>query len=265
MFGVYRDAYRLRLTEVLANDHEKLRAFLGDTEFSALARGYIAANPSDHANARWYSQKLPEFLATHEPYCDRPILRDLAALERALNDAFDAADLPVMALADLAGLAPEHFGSARLRFHPSFSLQPVTHDLEFLWRALDTQGDGGRSPREDACASRVNSAAAGEMTENSEAVCAQAPALASRLSLPAPVTIAIWRQSSSSRFRRLEAEEEMALLTARDGTPFGAICEMIAIMGDADGAALRAAGYLRAWIDCEMVTSVEVAEGPATS
>jgi len=265
MFGVYKSAYRLRLAEFLANDHEKLRAFLGDAQFAALARDYIAANPSDQSNARWYARKLPEFLATNDPYRGSPILRDLAVLERALNDAFDAADRPIVTLADLAGLSGEQFGAARLRFHPSFSLQSVTHDLESLWRELETHDDGERNPREESCAGRINSAAAGEAAVHSESADMPGPAPEPRLSLSAPVTIAVWRQSSSSRFRRLEAEEEMALISARDGMPFGAICEMIAVMGDAEGAALRAAGYLRAWIDCEIVTSVEVTETPATS
>ena len=81
---------------------------------------YVAAKPSHHPNLRWFSQGLPDFLKTTEPYSDHPILADLAALEKALNDAFDAADAPVLALADMAGFAPELWNTLKFQPHPSF-------------------------------------------------------------------------------------------------------------------------------------------------
>ena len=45
---------------------------------------------------RWFSQGLPEFLRATAPYRDYPVLADLAALEKALNDAFDGADGAVL-------------------------------------------------------------------------------------------------------------------------------------------------------------------------
>ena len=96
LLGIYRDAYVLRLIDVIGADHERLHTYLGDDSFRAMARAYIATNPSRHRNARWFAQRLPEFLRSHEPYAKQPVLSELAALERALNDAFDGADAPVV-------------------------------------------------------------------------------------------------------------------------------------------------------------------------
>jgi Putative DNA-binding domain len=45
LFGVYRNAYVLRLIEVLTEDYEQLHAYLGDVAFAKLTRAYIDAHP----------------------------------------------------------------------------------------------------------------------------------------------------------------------------------------------------------------------------
>src|SRR6266704_7093504 len=98
LFGVYRYAYGSRLVEVMRNDHELLHLYLGDEMFDEMGYAYVKARPSEHPNLRWFSQGLPEFLKSAEPYRNHPVLSDLAALEKALNDAFDAAEAPVLEL-----------------------------------------------------------------------------------------------------------------------------------------------------------------------
>ena len=98
LFGVYRYAYGSRLVEAMRNDHELLHLYLGDEMFDEMGHAYVKARPSEHPNLRWFSQGLPEFLKSAEPYCNHPALSDLAALEKALNDAFDAAEGPVLEL-----------------------------------------------------------------------------------------------------------------------------------------------------------------------
>ena len=115
LFGVYRFAYGSRLVEAMRNDHELLHLYLGDEMFDEMGHAYVKAHPSEHPNLRWFSKSLPEFLRSNAPYADHPVLSDLAALEKALNDAFDAAEGEVVELTDMAGFAPKVRGtSARL-------------------------------------------------------------------------------------------------------------------------------------------------------
>src|SRR5271168_4714805 len=81
-FAVYETAYRLRLAEVLANDYPVLRKVLGDETFGAIVGAYIDVVESRHPNVRWYSRKLPEYLADHEPWSGNRILVDFAFFER---------------------------------------------------------------------------------------------------------------------------------------------------------------------------------------
>src|SRR5271170_524308 len=89
LFGVYRYAYSSRLVEAMRNDHKLLHIYLGDEMFDAMGHAYVAAYPSQHANLRWFSASLPDFLNSEEAYSKYPVLSELAALEKALNDAFD--------------------------------------------------------------------------------------------------------------------------------------------------------------------------------
>lgn len=221
MFGVYENAYALRLVEFLHNDHERLSEYLGDAKFSAMGRAYARAHPSDTPNARWFSRHLPEFLSRAEPWSRHPELAELAQLEQALNTAFDAMEAPHVGMADLAQLDPEAFDKTILRIHPSAIRLSFATNVTGIWSSLKAE---------------------------------QAP--------PKPETLAeamqilVWRQGSSSRFRILGTEEAMAFDEAANGVPFGVLCEMIALMDDPDTAAMRAATYLRGWIDAELISAV---------
>ena len=128
LFGVYRYAYGSRLVEAMRNDHELLHLYLGDEMFDEMGHAYVKACPSGHPNLRWFSQGLPEFLKSTAPYSEHPVLCDLAALEKALNDAFDAAEGKVVELTDMAGFAPEAClasDSGRIPVHPGLSFRPT--------------------------------------------------------------------------------------------------------------------------------------------
>src|SRR4029078_13304918 len=118
LYGVYRYAYGSRLVEAMRNDHEPLHLYLGDEMFDEMGHAYVKARPSEHPNLRWFSEGLPGFLKNAEPYCNHPVLSDLAALETALNDAFDAAEGPVLELAAMAAFAPEAWSDLKFQTHP---------------------------------------------------------------------------------------------------------------------------------------------------
>ncbi|MDU6238675.1 MAG: DNA-binding domain-containing protein, partial [Bradyrhizobium sp.] len=81
LFGVYKNGYASRLTEVLRKDHEYLHAYLGDEMFDQMSKLYIAEHPSQQPNLRWFSRELPDLLRTAPPFAEYPEIADLAALE----------------------------------------------------------------------------------------------------------------------------------------------------------------------------------------
>ncbi|MGD9868698.1 MAG: putative DNA-binding domain-containing protein [Hyphomicrobiales bacterium] len=225
LFGVYRNAYAGRLVDVIASDHEKLHAYLGDEQFNAVARAYIAAHPSRTFSARWFAAKLPEFLGGTPPYKDQPVLADLAALERALNDVFDEDEAETVTLADLTAVAPEDW--ARLEFtpHPATRRIALATNAAEIWLALRD----GRTPPE-------------------------------AVRLPEPVPVIVWRDDTTSTFRVLPGAEAMMWDEAGNGVSFGVLCEMMSMHTGEDEAALKAAGYLHGWIESGLL-----ARGPEVS
>ena len=223
LFGVYKHAYSSRLVEAMRNDHKLLHSYLGDEMFDAMGEAYVAANPSHHPNLRWFSQDVPDFLRLTQPYSDYPVVADLAALEKTLNDAFDAAEAPVLALPDMAGIAPVRWNELTFQTHPSAFRLDVSTNAAAIWLALKN----GAPPPEAAA-------------------------------LDQPARLLIWRRDVTPMFRELPAEEAMMWDEATNGISFGVLCEMLATYDDPDGAAGRGAGYLHGWITAGVLTRVSV-------
>jgi hypothetical protein len=221
LFGVYKHAYGSRLVDAIRNDHRLLHDYLGDEMFDAMGEAYIAANPSLHPNLRWFSKALPDFLKSCGPYRDYPVLSDLAAIEKALNDAFDAADAPLLGHADLAHVAPEAWADLIFRPHPSAFRLDLSTNAAAVWLALKND----ETPP-DAVA------------------------------LEEPRHLLMWRQDVTPMFRELATEEAMMWDEAASGIPFGVLCSMLATYDDPDGAAARGAGYLQGWVTAGLLTGV---------
>lgn len=221
LFGVYRYAYGSRLVEAMGNDHELLHAYLGDEMFDEMGHAYVKARPSEHPNLRWFSQGLPEFLKSAEPYSNYPVLSDLAALEKALNDAFDGQDAPVVELSDMAGFAPEVWNGLKFAAHPTVARLDLATNASAIWLALKND----------------------ETPPDAEL-------------LAEPSRLLVWRQDVTPMFRELSAEEAMMWDEAASGIPFGVLCEMLATYDDPDGAAARGAGYLHGWVTSGLLTGV---------
>jgi len=218
LFGVYRYAYGSRLVEAMRNDHKLLHIYLGDEMFDTMGHAYVEANPSQHPNLRWFSSSLPEFLKSTEPYRNHPVLSDLAALEKALNDAFDAPEAGALELADMAAFAPEEWSSLRFRPHPSASRLELTTNAAAIWLALTADEEPPDPVRLDQ-----------------------------------PSRILVWRKDVKPVFRELGSEEAMMWDEAANGIPFGVLCSMLATYDDPDGAAARGATYLHGWITSELL------------
>ena len=218
LFGVYRNAYRQRLVEVLGVDYEQVHAYLGDEQFEALAQAYIAANPSSYRSARDFGGKMPEFCAAIAPWSERPEIAEIAALERALNDAFDGADAVPMGKAELLGIAPDDWSRIVVEPHPTARRLDFSTNAFDIWTALKNES---------------------------------APPAASPQTAPDPILV--WRKELMPMARRISTDEAMMWDEAAAGVPFGVLCEMMATMFDAAEAPGRAANHLLVWIEAGLL------------
>ncbi len=220
LFGVYLHAYRARLAVILAQDYACLAAHVGADAFAALAQAYITANPSHTPNARLFGSRFPAFLRALPGHAQHPEYADLAELEKAAGDAFDAPDADPLTIATLAQqVPPEAWGRLVFTPHPSVMLVAVETDAFALWKAIK----------------------AGEA----------APSLEDR----APRHLVAWRHQGTPMVRAISGEEAMMWIEASRGVRFDVLCEMVATYDAAETAALRAAGYLQGWLNTDMLAS----------
>lgn len=136
---IYRNAYRVRLREILDTDHQVLGLYLGDELFEQMVNGYIDAHPSPYRSLRFYADELPDYLRTVAPFADHPQIAELAAFERRLLASFDAADAERLELPALAALPPSDWPALRLRFHPSVQLFRADWNSVEMWQALKAE------------------------------------------------------------------------------------------------------------------------------
>ncbi len=212
--GIYTHAYRARLLGVLRNDFPGLRVLAGEDEFERLARAYVEATPSTHANVRWYGARLAAFARECAPWSTRAELAEMAELEWKLGLAFDAADQASVEFAALAALAPADWPTLRLTLHASLQRARLTRNVDAIRRAVD---------REEAV-----------------------PALEPFASPQGWVT---WRRDSIVRHRRLDDDEAAALDAVAQGATFADLCTHLCRWHAPEAVAARAATLLRRWVE----------------
>lgn len=240
MMGVYVNAYRLRLAEFLDEDFPALRVLLGDDEFEALVEAYIDENPSRLRNARWYTTRLPEFMQESENWSANALAIGLALFERALTDAYDAADAPAQSIETLAEFSPQDWPRLGFTFHPSLRLIEVAAGVLDAYAAATADEQDEEAARAD---------------EDDEGALEDRPSDASESE-----TIAIWRADLDPAYRQLDPDEHLALFEAMAGQSFGDICQLVAFQNEGQSATERLARFLVTWFSEGLVIGVAEAK-----
>jgi hypothetical protein len=125
--GVYQGMYLPRMTEALESDYPGLAHYLGPRAWERLVRAYVDAHPSRSYTLNELGRRLPEFVGRAR--VPRPAFcRDLARLEWAITEAFDAAETPALGEREIAAVAPSAWARARLVPVAALRLVALDHD-----------------------------------------------------------------------------------------------------------------------------------------
>jgi hypothetical protein len=119
---IYHAMYPLRMEEALASDYPALKHFLGDGAFMRLVEGYVQAHPSRSFTLNPLGRHLPEYLRTAPGVRRREFCHELARLERAMAEVFDAEESPALDEAAIAAVPADAWEQARLRPIAAFRL-----------------------------------------------------------------------------------------------------------------------------------------------
>jgi hypothetical protein len=232
---IYANMYFYRLLDCLREDFPLTAAALGPAGFNDLVTDFLLRHPSRHPSLRELGRPFPDFVAGHAAAAGRSYLPDLARLEWARADLFDAPDAAPAGRADLAGLPAERAGDAVVRLVPAFALLRCRHDVAALWRALDEAPDRSE-PGPDGVAIR---------------------AAVLRRALGRPTAVRVWRQGFVVFHRRIDEDEARDLEAARAGDTLAALCQRIAAGLTPERATERVGRRLQGWLDDGLIAGFD--------
>lgn len=208
---VYAQMYWMRIADALREDYPRLAATVGDHAFPELVRAYLAYAPSRHPSLSHAGDRFAEFLAIRG---DVPAFAaDLARLEWARARVFTAADAPVLTLDDLRAVAPEAWGTLRLRAIPASALLDLAWPVHEVWAAGEEESPAAPAP----------------------------PA-------PWPTSLRVWRDESGVYQTRVDRAERAALTLLVAGTTFAEVCTAVGTVSGEGRAAEETAALLLRWV-----------------
>jgi Putative DNA-binding domain len=212
-FSIYVNAYRARLMAALRENYPMLCLALGDDMFDTLATAYVEQQPSRFRSIRWFGDGLADFMDGNAELTPHPSLSDLARMDWALRQSFDAADDDRLVVDDLAQLAPEAWATQCFRLRASVMLRDLHWSVEPVWQALNEDAAAETSPPE-----------------------------------PHDHTLLVWRNKLDCHWRSLSNAEAAGLKALAADCHFADICEQM-ITVDETITPTAAAMMLRQWVE----------------
>lgn len=197
---IYNRQYWYRVLGALAEDFPALRAVVGERRFEALSIAYLSEHPSRSFTLRNLGSKLPEWITAHPEHTGRRrrLAVDLAGMEWAFVEAFDAAELAPLTQRQIAALQ----GESRLALQPCLRLIALSYPADELVLELHRR-------------EKRQTSEAGVAHDNSGADVA-IPKLR-----PRQTWLAVHRVDLSVYYRRIAREEFQTLAALRDGRALG--------------------------------------------
>ncbi len=154
--GVYRNNVLVSLRSVLEGSFPATRRRLGPERFAVLAFDFIRAEPPARPQLSAYGTGFPAFVERSIEAAALPCLADVARLEWARKEAYDAADAQPLALTNLTAIPVERYPELRFELHPSLRLIRSAGPVYTLWRAaLDDATEGSAPPASSGRAEQV--------------------------------------------------------------------------------------------------------------
>ncbi|MGB7739809.1 MAG: DNA-binding domain-containing protein [Steroidobacteraceae bacterium] len=221
--AIYASAYTLRLTAALRESYPALLHVMGPSEFDAMARTYVEAQPSHHASIRWFGGQLADHLQTR----GSDALADIARWEWALGTVFDGPDTEPVGLDAVNAFTVGGWPVLRIVFCRNLQRIAVCADAVQAWR---TATSGTSDSPTDTRSVKLE--------------------------------WLVWRRDLATTFRSLLPDESWAFDAARHGATFGELCEGLATRVGEESAPARAASLLKQWLTDGCVAALTCAPPP---
>jgi uncharacterized protein (UPF0276 family) len=209
--AIYSNAYFSRLLDCLSEDFPAAKMAVGESAFEEVARAYLTQYPPTEPSIAYAGRYFADFLPRHTVSISRPFVAELAGLERALIEAFHAADAPPLKADEMRAIAPAEWSAFNVRTHPTVQV------LDCRWRVHDVlsaikEGRGYSEPARETC------------------------------------SLLVWRKSAQVYYRELQPTERAALAVASTGAALASIFEAFAAHLEDENAPAEINRALSKWL-----------------
>ncbi|MDE1465259.1 DNA-binding domain-containing protein [Spartinivicinus poritis] len=217
--AIYKNAYSQRLKEALDTDFPCLGKLLGDDLYNQLIADYIKQMSSTDPSLRWFGSNMQCFLKHHPLFSKQPIVVELANWEWQLRAAFDAASSEVIAIEQLATIAPDQWSAIQLKLVPSLQVLQYQTNVVNIWQSLEAD----HTP----------------------------PAVVQNTCY-----WLIWRKELVTQFRSVFKDEWQIIQLIIEGVTFAEVCEQLCQWHSPEQAPQRAAQIIQQLTNDQVVMSV---------
>jgi hypothetical protein len=142
---IYREQFWLRHTSALVEDFPGLGGILGQEDWQRLVEGYLLERAPTSFSLRDLGEGLPAFVERSTWLPERRLCTDMARLEWAYVEVFDAPDAGKLEPDRLAALPLDAWETARCVLSPALRLLPVRYPVADLRRALKRSTENGEA------------------------------------------------------------------------------------------------------------------------
>ena len=196
---IYANMYFYRILEVLQEDFPATFAMIGAPRFHNLVTGYLIEYPPTHFSISYAGEHLADFIRDHPLREQFPFLADLARLERALIEVFQAADAVPLDAEQMRAIPPQQWPSLQLTMHPAHQILALEWNLASILKSVE-QGEAPSPPMH----------------------------VANRM--------LVWRHRNTVHYRAIDESEHAQLAALSEGITFAGICDVIADGAEGDPA-----------------------------
>lgn len=225
---IYRNAYRVRLVDSLAEVFERTREWVGEESFRRAAAHHLIVR----APCSWTIDRAGEgFVDTLGDLFSRdPEVPELAWLEWAMHSAFVAADCVPLSPGGFAAAtalpAEAAWAGLRLRLVPGLEARAIAFDCGGLWRAL-----------------------------------AKSENLPKTLELPESRGLVVWREAMTPVFMSVDAVEHECLQLVAASATYGDVCDLLVDRFGEAQAITYAGVMLGRWLSNGWIAGLDMPDG----
>jgi hypothetical protein len=133
---IYRAQFWLRHTASLVEDFPGVSGILGQAAWQPLVEGYLIAHPPGSYTLRDLGLNFAQYIESQHALPQHALCTDMARLELAYLEIFDAADAAPLNAESLAGIPETAWESARIELHPALRLLRVDYPVAALRKQL---------------------------------------------------------------------------------------------------------------------------------